>query len=109
MGAVPWPGEIVVCDNNSRDRTAEVARAAGARVVFEGPNQIARARNAGARAAAGEWLVFVDADTLVSGELLAEALGLLDAGKAAGGGSLLVMECSGSRVGDAIVRTWNRI
>ena len=44
MAAVPHRGEVVVCDNNSKDRTAEVARAAGARVVFEPRNHIARAR-----------------------------------------------------------------
>ena len=66
LAAVPWPGEIVVGDDNSKDRTAEVARAAGARVVFEPHHQIARARNAGARGAAGEWLVFVDADKVAA-------------------------------------------
>ena len=55
--------ELIVCDNNSTDRTAEIARAAGAKVVFEPVNQIARARNAGAAAASGDWLVFVDADS----------------------------------------------
>ena len=30
-----WSWECVVCDNNSTDRTAELARAAGATVVFE--------------------------------------------------------------------------
>ena len=54
MAAVPHEGEIVVCDNNSTDGTAAAARAGGARVVFEPRNQIARARNAGARAARGE-------------------------------------------------------
>ena len=43
-----WETELVVCDNNSTDRTAELARAAGAVVVFEPVNQIARARNKGA-------------------------------------------------------------
>jgi glycosyltransferase involved in cell wall biosynthesis len=38
-----WETVLVVCDNNSRDRTAEIARAAGATVVFEPVNQIARA------------------------------------------------------------------
>lgn len=110
MATVPVPGEIVVCDNNSKDRTAEVARAGGARVVFEPHNQIARARNTGARAALGEWLVFVDADTRIPGPLLAEALSLLESGKACGGGSVMVMEGgAGSRVGELIVRTWNRI
>ena len=57
-----WSTELIVCDNNSTDRTAEIARAAGATVVFEPHNQIARARNRGAGAARGEWLVFVDAE-----------------------------------------------
>src|SRR5262245_52596787 len=55
--------ELIVCDNNSTDRTAELARAAGARVVFEPINQIGRARNAGAAAASGDWLLFIDADS----------------------------------------------
>jgi cellulose synthase/poly-beta-1,6-N-acetylglucosamine synthase-like glycosyltransferase len=38
-----WESEVVVCNNNSTDRTAEIARAAGARVVFEPFNQIALA------------------------------------------------------------------
>ncbi|HLQ78078.1 MAG TPA: glycosyltransferase, partial [Terriglobia bacterium] len=53
-----WESELIVCDNNSTDRTAEIARAAGAEVVFEPRNQISRARNAGARRASGEWLIF---------------------------------------------------
>ena len=40
-----WEVELVVCDNNSTDRTAEIARAAGTAVVFEPFNQIARARS----------------------------------------------------------------
>ncbi|MEK6246435.1 MAG: glycosyltransferase family A protein, partial [Pseudomonadota bacterium] len=60
-GAGGW--ELIVCDNNSTDDTAGIARAAGARVVFEPHNQISRARNRGAAGAAGEWLVFVDADS----------------------------------------------
>ena len=64
-----------MCDNNSKDRTAEIARAAGARVVFEPVNQIARARNAGAAAATGIWLVFVDADSHPSAALFDEVAG----------------------------------
>lgn len=85
----PLRGEVVVVDNNSADRTAEVARERGARVVFEPVNQISRARNAGARAAKGKYLVFLDADTLVPPELLSEALRRLDAGEACGGGALV--------------------
>ena len=47
--AAGWTFELIVCDNNSTDGTALLARAGGARVVFEPLNQIARARNTGAR------------------------------------------------------------
>jgi glycosyltransferase involved in cell wall biosynthesis len=40
--------EVIVVDNNSSDDTTCLARAAGAQVIFEPVNQIARARNAGA-------------------------------------------------------------
>ena len=40
MPALGAPWEIIVCDNNSTDRTRDIARAAGAMVVFEPVNQI---------------------------------------------------------------------
>lgn len=57
--------EVIVCDNNSSDRTAEIAAAEGVRVVHEPVNQISRARNTGAAAAGGRWLLFIDADSLL--------------------------------------------
>lgn len=81
-----WEAELIVCDNNSTDRTAEVARAEGAHVVFEPVNQIARARNAGAAAACGDWLVFVDADSTPSRELFADAAEAMMSGNFIGGG-----------------------
>src|SRR5260221_9751643 len=68
-----WDIELIVCDNNSTDGTAAIARAAGASVVFEPLNQISRARNAGAAHARGDWLVFVDADSWPTPQLFAEA------------------------------------
>ncbi len=81
--------DIIVCDNASTDATAELARAAGAQVVFEPHNQISRARNTAARAARGRWLIFLDADTLLPPELLAETLRRLDGGKVCAGGAVL--------------------
>jgi glycosyltransferase involved in cell wall biosynthesis len=81
--------EIIVCDNHSTDGTAAVARAHGAQVVYEPHNQIARARNTAAKAARAPWLIFLDADTFLSPELLGETLRLLTAGKVCAGGAVL--------------------
>jgi glycosyltransferase involved in cell wall biosynthesis len=96
-----WSSELIVCDNNSTDRTAEIARAAGALVVFEPVNQIARARNAGAAAASGDWLLFVDADSQPSIELLREMAGEIGTGKCLGGGSTVRLE-----VEQRLIRFW---
>ncbi|HUD49703.1 MAG TPA: glycosyltransferase [Candidatus Baltobacteraceae bacterium] len=81
-----WVTEVIVCDNNSTDATADVARAAGAKVVFEPVNQIGRARNTGAAAATGDWLVFVDADSRPSPALFGEVAEQIASGKCLGGG-----------------------
>ena len=86
--AVFEESELIVCDNNSTDRTAEIARAAGAQVVFEPLNQIARARNRGAAAAGGDWLVFVDADSYPSKELFQEVSVEIRNGTIAGGATV---------------------
>lgn len=83
--------ETIVVDNNSSDDTAGIATQAGATVVFEPVNQISRARNTGARAATGDWLTFIDADSHLSAELLADVLVLIEGGAHIGCGSLLVM------------------
>jgi len=57
--------EVIVADNCSTDRTAEVASHHGARVVPVAQRRIAAARNGGARAAVGEILCFIDADSAV--------------------------------------------
>jgi GT2 family glycosyltransferase len=80
---------VIVVDNNSTDQTAAIAREAGVRVVFEPVNQIARARNAGGKTADGDWLLFLDADTLLPAETLADALTEMERGNVAGGTSIL--------------------
>ena len=87
-----WETEIIVCDNNSSDATAALARAAGARVVFEPVNQIARARNTGAAAADGDWFVFVDADSHPTQELFADAAAQIESGCCLAGGCTIRMD-----------------
>jgi glycosyltransferase involved in cell wall biosynthesis len=64
------PVEILVVNNGSTDKTAEIARGLGATVLFDSNHNIARARNCGAKSASGEVLVFIDADTLVPEPIL---------------------------------------
>jgi glycosyltransferase involved in cell wall biosynthesis len=87
-----WSHELVVCDNNSTDRTSAIAVLAGAKVVFEPVNQIGRARNTGAKAASGEWLIFVDADSHPSSELFHDVAREIHAGKCLAGGSTVTLE-----------------
>ena len=106
--AAGWGWELVVCNNNSTDRTPDIARAAGARVVFEPVNQIGRARNAGAGAAVGEWLLFVDADSRPSAGLLEAMRRAIDSGRILGGGSTLRMETE-ERIARFMTWGWNRV
>lgn len=86
--ATAWLGdevEIIVVDDASTDDTAAIARARGARVLQVELRQIAAVRNAGARAARGDRLLFVDADTLANREVLAALMAAMDAGAVGGG------------------------
>jgi glycosyltransferase involved in cell wall biosynthesis len=64
------PTEIIVVDNGSSDSTSDIALSSGASVVKETKHNVARVRNAGARFAKGNVLVFIDADTIVPDKLL---------------------------------------
>jgi len=103
-----WAHELIVCDNNSTDSTADVARAAGASVVFEPVNQISRARNAGAARAAGHWLVFVDADSHPSAALFADTADAIATGVCLAGGATVALD-GGTALGRAVVLLWNAI
>ena len=94
------PFEIVVVDDASTDATLKIAKQNGARVVSIDRRQIAAARNAGARAAQGEYLFFIDADTRINQTHITEAIAILDAGYA-GGSARGVME--------GFIPLWSRI
>ena len=70
--------EVIVVDGGSTDATRALARAhAGVRLI-EAPRGRARQMNAGARAAGGEWLLFLHADTLLPRDGLARIAALPD-------------------------------
>lgn len=87
-----FSSEIIVCDNNSTDKTAELASYMGAIIVSEPISQISRARNKGAEIAKGDWFLFIDADSYPSGKLMIDVLELIRAGKHIGCGSTIQVE-----------------
>lgn len=101
-------GETIVCDNASTDATAALAREAGATVVYEPVRQIARARNRGAAAARGEWLVFIDADSTPSTALFTELSKAMTDSRCLGGGALVALEGASLR-GRILTEFWNLI
>jgi 4,4'-diaponeurosporenoate glycosyltransferase len=73
------PGEIFVVDDESEDRTAEVAESFGAKVIRPGPrlpgwNGKSWACWQGAAGASGEYLLFLDADTFLEEDGLEKLL-----------------------------------
>jgi glycosyltransferase involved in cell wall biosynthesis len=94
------PCEVIVVDDASTDATAEIASQAGAQVVSVHRRQIAAARNAGARAARGKYLFFVDADTRINRTHITEAIAALEVGYS--GGSARV-------VTDGFIPLWGRL
>ncbi len=94
------PCEVIVVDDASTDATARIASHAGAKVIRIDRRQIAAARNAGARAAQGEYLFFVDADTRINRSHITQAIAALEAGYSGGGARVAV---------DGFVPLWGRI
>src|SRR6058998_405828 len=94
------PHEIIVVDDASTDATPEIGAQAGAGVISIDRRQIAAARNAGARAAQGQYLFFVDADTRINRAHVIDAIAAMDAGYA-GGSARVAM--------DGFVPMWGRV
>ncbi|MDB5389722.1 MAG: pgaC 2 [Planctomycetaceae bacterium] len=94
------PFEIIVVDDDSHDATSSIAKANGARVIHVACRQIAATRNTGAKAACGEVLFFIDADTLANSDAVIAALHAIRHG-AVGGGCVFTF--------DGILPLWARI
>jgi glycosyltransferase involved in cell wall biosynthesis len=73
--------EIVVVDNGSTDGTREIAAASADTVLVQGPERSAQ-RNAGARAARADYILFADADMELTPTVLEECLAAASEGVA---------------------------
>lgn len=85
LDSVRFADEILVVDSFSTDRTPEIARAKGARVVQREYGYSAQQKNWAIPQAAHEWVLLVDADERVTPALQEEIQGILREGPAADG------------------------
>ena len=65
--------ELIVVDNFSEDRTAEISEKYNAEVYFKG-NERSAQRNYGAKVARGEYLIYLDADMILSPTVIEECV-----------------------------------
>ncbi|HAB18250.1 MAG TPA: glycosyl transferase, partial [Verrucomicrobiales bacterium] len=75
---------------------------------FEPINQIGRARNTGAAAATGKWLLFVDADSQPSPELFAAAAEAMESGQVIAGGTTVRLQ-GGGWILPLLAGSWNLV
>jgi hypothetical protein len=79
LASVAFCDEVVVVDSGSRDRTIELARAAGARVIENAWRGFGAQRNVALDNATAEWILEVDADERITPRLRAEIEAFLSA------------------------------
>lgn len=72
LASLTCADEIVVIDNGSSDKTVQVAKRMGAVVFSVSKKDFSEIRNEAARKARGTWLLYVDADEIVTRELTEE-------------------------------------
>lgn len=67
-GNIPY--EIIVVDNGSEDRTAQIAHAKNVKVIFEPIRGLTQARQAGFNASKGKIIAYIDADSIAPSDWL---------------------------------------
>lgn len=75
LDRLKWCDEVIVIDDNSIDNTVRLASKKGAKVFVHAlNNDFSKARNFGLEKATGDWVLFVDADEIVSSPLWYEIM-----------------------------------
>ncbi len=69
-----FAGEVIVVDTGSTDGTLDICRKMGVRIVHTTGDSFAKWRNDGAKAAKGEWLLYLDSDERIPFKLAKEVL-----------------------------------
>lgn len=108
--AIHTPVEIIVVCNRCTDNTESIASSLGAVVLQNDSRSIATVRNAGIKAASGEIIVTIDADSTLSSTSLLEIEEKLKSGKYIGGGSRVKFDRASIGITvSALYVAWNLI
>ena len=84
--------EIIVVDNDSQDRTQDIARQFNVKLIFQDTGPVGAVRNAGAKQAKGELLAFIDADCTAPVDWLSKGVSLISKNEAVYGGGCDIQE-----------------
>ena len=72
LESISFCDELIVIDNNSKDKTSELAEKIGAKVYKTDTNDFSELRNLGIKKAEIEWILYLDADERIDGQLQKE-------------------------------------
>ena len=115
LASVRFADEIVVVDTGSTDRTVELARTGGARVVVTAWQGFAGTKNFALDQARGDWVFSLDTDERVSATLQTEILAIVQADGPLNGYRVPRKNCFGGRwirhlgwYPDYTLRLWRR-
>lgn len=86
--------DVVVVLNRCTDKTEIIAREFGAKIISNDTKNLSSIRNSGVKAATGEWVVTIDADSWMSQNTLIEICNEIETGNMVGGGIKLKPERS---------------
>lgn len=79
LKSLRWCNEVIVIDDGSSDRTVNIAKEAGCKVYNRYLDNFSNQRNFGLSKASGEWVLFVDADEIISEALAFEISNIISA------------------------------
>jgi glycosyltransferase involved in cell wall biosynthesis len=80
LNSVSFCDEVVVIDSMSTDKTVEIAKRMNAKVYESSFAEFSQMRNFGKEKSSGEWILYIDADELVTGQLQDEIKEIIKSG-----------------------------